>query len=133
LVWCGNGHNSKRADESWKPMAYCFQELSATNPFSIDQIRTENFEWDNHDLEVKLLTQYPDELTRSGGTMGFLRQEIPSSLEHYHMLGTDAFLLSTQNEWSRSGFSQTPTQRGNRTLFWAGNPPHHSINSPEEL
>jgi len=98
LVWCGNGHNAKKVLENWKPMGYCFQQLSGMNPFTVDQIRTVNFGWDDHELEMNLLTQYPDELTKHGGTMGFLGEEIPSSLAHYHMMGTDAFLLSIQNE-----------------------------------
>ena len=79
-------------------MGYCFQQLSGMNPFVIDQIRSVNFTGDDNEFEVRLLSQFPEELTKHGGTMGFLREEIPSSLPHFHMLGADAFLLSNQNE-----------------------------------
>lgn len=98
LVWCGNGHNLKEVLEDWNPMGYCFQQLSGLDPFAIDQLRTVNFEWEDHELEMKLLQQYPDELTQHGKTMGFLKEEIPSSLAHYQMMALDAFLLSTENK-----------------------------------
>lgn len=98
LVWCGNGHNSKNVLEDWKPMGYCFQQLGGMSPFAIDQLRTVNFEWEDHEIEMRLLQQYSDELTKHGGTMGFLEEEIPSILAHYQMMGIDAFLLSTENE-----------------------------------
>jgi hypothetical protein len=98
LVWCGNGHNSKAALSEWSPMGYCFQQRSRINQFVIDQIRTVKFDsWDNQ-LETELIMQFSDELTKQGGTAGFLIEEVPSILAHYHDLGTDAFLFSTQNE-----------------------------------
>ena len=75
-----------------------FQQLSGIDPFAIDQIRTVKFEWDDNELEMKLLQQYPDELTKHSGTIGLRRGEIPSSLVHYQLMGANAFSLSTEKE-----------------------------------
>jgi hypothetical protein len=98
LVWCGNGHNSKIGISEWSPMGYQYQKLSGINPFVIDQTRTVNFDsWDNQ-LEMELMMQFSDELIKHNETVGFLIEGIPPTLKHYHDLGADAFLLSTQNE-----------------------------------
>jgi len=97
LIWCGNGHHSKATLSEWSPMGYQFQQLSGTNPFVIDQIRSVNFHPRDNQLETELITQFSNELIKHGGSAGFLIEETPPSLEHYHELGADAFLLSTRN------------------------------------
>ena len=100
LVWCGNGHHSKRASPDLIPMGYQFQQKSHINPFVIDQIRTVKFDALDDPIETELVMQFADEWTKYGGTAGFLIEETPPSLAHYHFedLGNDAFLFSTQNE-----------------------------------
>jgi hypothetical protein len=98
LVWCGNSHHSKTASPDWIPMGYHFQQNNHINPFVIDQIRTVKFDsWDDQ-FETELTMQFSDELTKHGGTAGFLIEEVPAALSHYQDLGVDAFLFSTQNE-----------------------------------
>jgi hypothetical protein len=81
-------------------MGYQFQQKSHINPFVIDQIRTVRFDaWDDQ-TETELVMQFADEWKKYGGTAGFLREETPPSLAHYHFeeLGSDALLFSTQND-----------------------------------
>lgn len=100
LVWCGNNHHSKQVGDDWIPMGYQFQQHSHVNPFVIDQSLTVKFDSRDNQLEREVIMQFSDELTKHGGTAGFLREEIPATLAHYHFhdLGNDAFLFSTQNE-----------------------------------
>lgn len=100
LVWCGNNHHSKRVSPDWIPMGYQFQQHSQINPFVIEQIRTVKFDsWDDQ-IETELVMKFSDELTEYGGTAGFLVEDVPPSLAHYHFqdLGNDAYLFSTRNE-----------------------------------
>lgn len=100
LVWCGNSHHSKTANQDWTPMGYCFQQFSKINPFVIDQTRTVKFDFRDNDLETEITSQFSEELAKYGGTAGLLLEEIPSSLAKYQFeqLGVDAVLLSTENE-----------------------------------
>ena len=100
LIWCGNSHHSKTANQDWRPMGYCFQQSGGINPFVIDQTRTVKFDFRDNYFETEITSQFSDELAKYGGTAGLLLEEIPSSLEKYHLegLGVDALLLSTQNE-----------------------------------
>jgi hypothetical protein len=94
LVWCGNGHLSKRTLNDWSPMGYQFQEHSGMNPFVIDQTRTVNFHNDTY--SARLVKKYSGDLARYDGTAGFLRDEAPAWFGQNTF--ADAFLFSTQNE-----------------------------------
>jgi hypothetical protein len=100
LVWCGNNHHSKRTSPDWLPMGYQFKKHSHINPFVIDQIWTVKFDARDSQLATELIMQFSDELTKHGGTAGFLIDELSSAWAHYSFqhLGDDALLFSTQNE-----------------------------------
>jgi len=96
LVWCGNGHNAKMVIEDWKPTGYQFQRHSVINPFVIDQTRTVNFDSGETRVETELAVQFVDQLTKHGGTAGFITEEAPSIFGDDEI--ADALLRSTQNE-----------------------------------
>lgn len=96
LVWCGNNHHSKRAEDEWIPMGYQFQRHSHINPFVIDQIWTVKFDSRDNRLAAEFVRQHSDELMKRGGTAGFLTEEAPYELSRDN--SDDAILLSTQNE-----------------------------------
>lgn len=69
LVWCGNGHGSKRAATGWRPMGLQLRELTGIDPFSIDQ--TVTVDWRGNGARS------PDRKTsgilgKLGGTAGYL-------------------------------------------------------------
>jgi hypothetical protein len=69
LVWCGNGHGSKRSFSPWRPMGLQFIEMTGIDPFSIDQTITVDWQGDG--------SREPDMPTRTvleklGGTAGYL-------------------------------------------------------------
>jgi hypothetical protein len=46
LVWCGNGHASRKAEGGWVPMGCHFTAMSGVQPFVIDQTLTVDFPGD---------------------------------------------------------------------------------------
>ena len=94
LVWCGNSHHSKQAEQEWIPMGYQVQQHSSINPFVIDQIGTVKF--DDSETWSSLLEEYAHDLQLYGGTAGFLAEEAPDVFGSSS--SEDAFLLSTENE-----------------------------------
>ena len=95
LVWCGNSHHAKKGNDERLPMGYQFQRHSGINHFVIDQIQTVKFD-DGPEHRNELVAEFADDLTRLGGTAGFLMEEAPPILGAHHI--ADAYLLSTQNE-----------------------------------
>jgi erythromycin esterase-like protein len=99
LVWCGNGHLSRRGGAvvgeegwSWTPMGSLLPRYCPVEPFSIDQ--HVSVAWDGADPEW--LAPFADALQARGGTAGFLADDRPPELA---WLGdsADAYLLSLDN------------------------------------
>lgn len=95
LVWCGNGHHTKSVIQDWVPMGYQFKQLSGIDPFVIDQTVTVNFSGQSPDPQ-SLSDELVAKLSTLGGTAGFLIDEAPNPYRDHP--GTDAILVSTQNE-----------------------------------
>jgi hypothetical protein len=96
LVWCGNAHHTKMIIQDWIPMGYQFMQVSGTEHFVIDQIRSVRFDVGQPESTSDLAKRFRNELERRGGTAGFLREEAPPSLQS--MAGVDAYLLSLFND-----------------------------------
>ena len=100
LVWCGNNHHSKKAEDGWQPMGYQFQRHSGLDPFVIDQIPTVRFDPTDDFFETEFIPPFSEELAKHGGTAGFLMEEMPASFARFGFegLGDDAVVVSTQND-----------------------------------
>jgi hypothetical protein len=98
LVWCGNGHASKKAtDDGWIPMGYHFAAMSDIEPFVIDQDVTVDFTGQGPVTWVRdLLAELDGTLAAHGGCAGILREQAPPPLDW--RLGADALVVSTENE-----------------------------------
>lgn len=97
LVWCGNGHLTKCAVRDWRPMGFCFAELSGIEPFAIDQIRSVEFPGRSPDA-APWVAAYADVLARGGGSAGFLSEDAPEG-----WFGTetaDAFVIAMNDPMS---------------------------------
>lgn len=55
LVWCGNGHASRKAEGGWVPMGCHFAAMSGVQPFVIDQTVTVDFPGDGPQPWVRRL------------------------------------------------------------------------------
>ena len=98
LVWCGNGHASKKSDSEWIPMGWHFRAMSGTDPFVIDQDVTVDFtgEGDEPQPWVQvLLAGLAETLAAHGGTAGILRDQAPRPLNS--RTDVDAVVVSTDN------------------------------------
>lgn len=91
LVWCGNGHHTKRQAGDWVPMGYQFVELTGLEPFCIDQTIT--VVWPDGRQMFPVTADLESALVTYGGSAGFLRQEFPPLVRH----PADAFVVSVDN------------------------------------
>jgi hypothetical protein len=100
LVWYGNNHHSKSAEDGWLPMGYQFQRHSGMDPFVVDQTLTVKFDPTDDFVETELIPPFSEEMAKHGGTPGFLVEEMPASFARFGFEGLedDAILISTQND-----------------------------------
>lgn len=98
LVWCGNAHGSKMPVPmgrwTWGPMGWHLRELSALDPFVIDQSSTVGFRKSGAAM-ARYLRRLAPTLSRLGGTAGFLVDEAP---DQWCQPGVDGVLLSVRND-----------------------------------
>jgi hypothetical protein len=93
LVWCGNSHASKMAQDDWTSMGYEFAALVAEGAFVIDQTVTVAFPGLEQRQAARVAELAPI-LGRYGGTAGLLVEEAgPLSC----WPGVDALIVSTDN------------------------------------
>src|SRR5215211_732732 len=93
LVWCGNGHASRFADDDWTSMGHHFAALVAEGAFVIDQTVTVAFPGLEQRQAARVAELAPI-LDRYGGTAGLLVEEA-GPLACWP--GVDALILSTDN------------------------------------
>jgi len=98
LVWCGNGHASKKETRNWIPMGWHFRAISGTDPFVIDQTVTVAWHDQPKPWVQTLLAEVGETLAAHGGTAGILRDQAPESLAGRDY--ADAFVVSTENTLS---------------------------------
>lgn len=91
LVWCGNGHHTKRQAGDWAPMGYQFVELAGLEPFCIDQTIT--VVWPDGRQMFPVPADLESALVTRGGSAGFLRQDFPPLVRH----PADALVVSVDN------------------------------------
>jgi hypothetical protein len=97
LVWCGNGHASRKGGGGWVPMGHHFATTSGIEQFVIDQTVTVDFTGQGPDSWVPgLLAKLSGILAAHGGSAGILSEQAPAPLDFRH--GVDAIVLSTENE-----------------------------------
>jgi hypothetical protein len=97
LVWCGNSHASRHANNEWVPMGYHFAAMSGIQQFVIDQAVTIDFTGDGPQPWIhELLAGLSVTLGAHGGTAGILRDQAPPPLDCWP--GVDAVIISTENE-----------------------------------
>jgi hypothetical protein len=101
LVWCGNGHASKRGDSEWVPMGWHFRAISGTDPFVIDQTVSVAFQGEPQRWVQTLLATLGETLTAHGGTAGILRDQAPRPLRG--RTDVDALVVSTDNALTEPG------------------------------
>jgi hypothetical protein len=94
LVWCGNGHASKMAQDDWTSMGYHFAALVAEGAFVIDQTVTVAFAG-LEQQRTALAAELAPILDRFGGTAGLLREEAGPLACWWP--GVDALIFSTDN------------------------------------
>jgi hypothetical protein len=94
LVWCGNGHLTKRVVQEWRPMGLRFRELSGLEPFAIDQIDSVRL-GDYEPFATAWVEAYESELAARGGTAGFLAEDAPEGWATVD--NADAFVISLDN------------------------------------
>jgi hypothetical protein len=93
LVWCGNSHASKMAQDDWTSMGYEFAALVAEGAFVIDQAVTVAFPG-LEQQQAALVAELAPILGRYGGDAGLLVEEAgPLSC----WPGVDALIVSTDN------------------------------------
>jgi hypothetical protein len=95
LVWCGNGHASKKGDDEWVPMGQHFRAHSGIDPFVIDQTVTVAFQGEPQPWVPELLAPLGETLAAHGGTAGILRDQAPRPLNS--RTDVDALVVSTDN------------------------------------
>ena len=93
LVWCGNGHASRFADDDWTSMGHHFAALVAEGAFVIDQTVTVAFPGLEQQQAARVAELAPI-LDRYGGTAGLLVEEA-GPLACWP--GVDALIVSTDN------------------------------------
>ena len=87
LVWCGNGHLSKRGGGEFRPMGMCFRELTGIDHFALDQTATIV-------CRDGLVEALRGDLEPLGGTAGKLTSEL---LPPFCRDDVDALLFSVDN------------------------------------
>jgi hypothetical protein len=98
FVWCGNGHLTRHVvRDEWRPMAFQFQELTALEPFSIDQTQGVVFEQGHEPYAAPWVTTYAGDLATHGGVAGFLVEDAPTG---WTQSGADAYVLLLDNQLS---------------------------------
>jgi len=95
LVWCGNGHASKKKIGDWVPMGWHFRAMSGVDPFVIDQTVSVAFGGEIRPRVRELLVPLEETLAAHGGTAGILRDQAPPPLDS--RTDVDALVLSTDN------------------------------------
>ena len=75
LVWCGNGHASRVADDDWTSMGHRFAALVAEGAFVFDQTVTVDFPGLEQQQAARVAELAPI-LDRDGGTAGLLVEEL---------------------------------------------------------
>ena len=95
LVWCGNGHASKKGDSEWVPMGQHFRGHAGIDPFVIDQTVTVPFTGETQPWVQELLAALSETLAAHGGTAGILREQAPRPLDS--RTDVDAVIVSTDN------------------------------------
>jgi hypothetical protein len=95
LVWCGNGHASKKKADDWTPMGWHFRAISGTDPFVIDQTATVTFQGQPQQWVQALLAELGEALAAHDGTVGILRNQAPAPLDGWDHV--DAIVVSTEN------------------------------------
>jgi hypothetical protein len=95
LVWCGNGHASKKGNDEWVPMGQHFRAHSGIDPFVIDQTVTVAFQGEPWPWVRELLAPLGETLAAHGGTAGILRDQAPAPLDS--RTDVDAVVVSTDN------------------------------------
>ena len=95
LVWCGNGHASKKGDSEWVPMGQHFRAHAGIDPFVIDQTVTVPFTGETQPWVQELLAALSETLAAHGGTAGILREQAPRPLDS--RTDVDAVIVSTDN------------------------------------
>jgi hypothetical protein len=98
LVWCGNGHASKRAGGEGErvPMGWHFRAMSCIDQFVISQTVTVAFRGMERSWVPALLAGLGDILTTCGGAAGILREQAPAPLNGH--IGVDAVIVSADNQ-----------------------------------
>ncbi len=100
LVWCGNSHASRFADDDWTSMGYEFAALVAEGAFVIDQTITVAFPGLEQRQAARVAELAPI-LDRYGGTAGLLGEDAGPLGEDAGPLacwpGVDALIVSTDN------------------------------------
>ena len=97
LVWCGNGHASRKGGDGWIPMGHHFAATSGIQQFVIDQTVTVDFTGQGPDQWLRdLLAELGPTLAAHGGHAGILRDQAPAPLDVW--AGVDAIVVSTENE-----------------------------------
>ena len=89
FVWCGNSHLSRHRGDTWYPMGLRFAELAGFDAFALDQTQGIG----EKSVARRLAEQFEDELTRRGGSAGFLVEDSSS-----RWFGVDAVVISTDND-----------------------------------
>ena len=110
LVWCGNGHASKKGDDEWVPMGQHFRAHAGIDPFVIDQTVTVPFTGETQPWVRELLAALSETLTAYGGTAGILREQAPRPLDS--RTDVDAVIVSTDN--ALTGPAPEEADRGSR-------------------
>jgi hypothetical protein len=94
LVWCGNGHATRRKVEDWVPMGHQFVRLTGRQPYVIDQTVTVNWNDEDAYLPDGALESLERELAPYGGTAALRHDDAPEQLLQRD---ADAFVLSVDN------------------------------------
>lgn len=110
LVWCGNGHASKKGDSEWVPMGQHFRAHAGIDPFVIDQTVTVPFTGETQPWVQELLTGLSETLAAHGGTAGILREQAPRPLDS--RTDVDAVIVSADN--ALTGPAPEEAHRGSR-------------------
>jgi hypothetical protein len=97
LVWCGNGHATKKKINDWVPMGWHFRAMSGIEPFVIDQTATVDFPGRSQPWVQPLLSKLGETLAAHDGTAGILREQAPAALK---WLSADGVVVSTENALS---------------------------------
>ena len=94
LVWCGNGHATRKTVGDWVPMGHHFVRETGRRTYVLDQTVTVNWDDEGQYLPDGVLETLERELAPYGGTAAVLHDDAPEPLRR---LDADAFALSVDN------------------------------------